>query len=127
MADKNIFKIMNSYLPPILYAGMIFLLSSRSYDTISLKHGMDKAAHLILYLGLGYVVLRALRKSGRESGADHWALWIALFYGMTDEYHQSFVPGRQPDMMDILYDGLGGFLSVVFCRIADRQRWPIWF
>lgn len=120
-------KIVNIYLPPISYACLIFFLSSRSFDSVNVQPGMDKVAHLILYTGFGYVVLRAFRKAGRQRMAGVWTVLIVMFYGMTDELHQYFVPGRQFEMFDLIFDSLGGCLALTFSMVADRKGWPIWF
>src|SRR5690554_1445660 len=35
------------------------------------------------------------------------AFVVAVLYGVTDEVHQAFVPGRQPDVLDVLTDAVG--------------------
>ena len=42
------------------------------------------------------------------------AAGICLLYAMTDEFHQGFVDGRSPKVMDVLIDTAGGFSGVVF-------------
>jgi len=116
----------DTWLPPILYAIMIFLLSSRNYETIHLEHETDKLVHLLLYGGFGYLLLRAFHKERPGSARNVWVLLIVLLYGVSDELHQSFVPGRSVEVLDILFDGLGGVLAVIFGNVADRMGWKIW-
>ena len=40
-----------------------------------------------------------------------WALVLAIFYGVTDEYHQSFTQGREARIRDIGFDGIGATLG----------------
>lgn len=120
-------RVLNVYLLPFLYAGMIFSLSSRSYASVHLTHGLDKVTHLICYAGFGYVLLRAFRKAGKRDFVAVWAVLIVVLYGVSDEFHQTFVPGRDFELWDIVFDGLGGLLAAGFCGLADRFGWPIWF
>jgi len=71
----------------------------------------DKVVHLGLYAVLGL----ALAWAGRESGWNRPFLLLALGfgYGVLDEWHQSFVPGRDPSFGDLLADGVGVALGVL--------------
>lgn len=44
-------------------------------------------------------------------------VFICILYGITDEYHQSFIPGRTPDLLDIRNDTIGALLAMVVVRI----------
>jgi len=123
---KKAVVFLDLYLPPVCYAGLIFLLSSRNYPSVNLSHGLDKVVHLSLYSGFGYLVLRALRRTYQPRQAKLLCLMIVFLYGITDEFHQSFVPGRSFEVLDMASDGLGGVLAVVICSLADRYGWPIW-
>jgi len=45
------------------------------------------------------------------------AIWlsilIAFLYGLTDEFHQSFTPGREPRIRDVAFDTIGASLSML--------------
>ena len=51
-----------------------------------------------------------------------YAIGIATLYGVIDEVHQHFVPGREPDVLDVITDFLG---AVVFVMLVPRlyQKW----
>lgn len=50
-----------------------------------------------------------------------YAIAIATLYGLLDEFHQRYVPGRQPDLMDVLVDFLGATAFVLIIpRLYDR-------
>lgn len=123
----NIIKWTDSYLPPMLYALLIFLLSSKSHPSVDLGHGLDKGVHCLVYAGFGYLVLRAFRKSSRNRPANLLTVIIVILYGISDEFHQALVPGRHFEVLDMVFDGLGGLFAVTFSSVADRYRWPIWF
>jgi VanZ family protein len=50
---------------------------------------------------------------------------LVTAYGITDEYHQLFVPGRNASGWDILADGLGGFLAALMLFWWDRRTMKI--
>ncbi len=85
--------------------------------------------HSIGYALLGALLLRALAR-GRLSGVT-WgralaAIALATLYGVSDEAHQSFVPGRSPDRFDVLADCVGAALAVMLCAAAaGARRWGI--
>jgi VanZ family protein len=88
---------------------MIFGLSSLSRlppppGGLSFYH-----VHFAVYAGLAVVTARATGKGFRHVSwrAVIGAIVIAALYGVSDEYHQLFVPGRTFDVLDMLADALG--------------------
>ena len=48
---------------------------------------------------------------------------IATLYGISDEMHQSFTPGRSPDAFDVIADAVGATLGALVCvAIVARRR-----
>jgi VanZ family protein len=45
------------------------------------------------------------------------ALAIVLGYAVLDEIHQGFVPGRDPSVLDFVFDTAGGFLGILAYRV----------
>jgi VanZ family protein len=72
-----------------------------------LFHGEDKVAHLVLYAVLG--VALAWGRSRRHPSAPHPAtLWgVGFLYGVSDELHQAFTPGRDVSLGDLAADAVG--------------------
>jgi len=98
------------------YAGLIFYLSSLSAPAPWLTvHVWDKALHCTEYAGLGALLALALAEttSLRPAALLLAAAALATFYGATDEFHQSFVPGRNADWHDLLADCIGGTLGAM--------------
>jgi VanZ family protein len=69
--------------------------------------------HVGAYAGLGFITARALAKGIRavSLGAVLGASVISALYGVSDEYHQTFVPGRTFERLDILADALGSVVG----------------
>lgn len=103
---------------------VIFYLSSipqRDLPTIDFPF-IDKIVHLGIYGALGFVISRALTSRMRHDVS--WeryrsriflAVLIATLYGITDEFHQSFVPGRSVEALDVLADTVGATLGGLLC------------
>ena len=96
------------------YMAVLFGLSSLS--TIPSPPGQFTYydVHLVAYAGLASVTARALAR-GRLRNVT-WrvvcgAVAISSLYGVTDEYHQLFVPGRSFDVLDMLADALGSIVG----------------
>jgi len=104
------------YLAPFLfYCLLIFSLSAQS-DLASVSPGEvpDKIAHLLEYAGFGFLLMRLLRYLEPEAEYVKHLIWVlsaALIYGLSDEFHQYYVPNREFSWMDLLADGAGGYLG----------------
>lgn len=67
----------------------------------------DKAVHMILYAGFGLSLYLTMRNSTIQTFESHPYLFAILFgilYGASDEFHQSFVPGRTASLADFFAD-----------------------
>jgi VanZ family protein len=66
-------------------------------------------AHIAAYAGLGALTARATAGGLRDASwrAVSIAILISSLYGVSDEYHQMFVPGRSFDVLDMLADAIG--------------------
>ncbi|WP_457637792.1 VanZ family protein [Oceanithermus sp.] len=98
----------------LVWALVIFAASSLPGSAVGLASPWDKLAHALTYAVLAWL----LRRSGLKPLA---ALVLTVAYGLSDEWHQSFVPGRCPDLADLLADATGGFLAI-FCPELRNLR-----
>ena len=94
----------------------IFILSSSTDPGPIVPPGIsDKTLHAIGYGVLGLLLLRGLAQArlvGVTTGRGFAAVLIAVLYGITDEIHQHFVPGRTSDALDVAADALGAAIAV---------------
>ena len=102
---------------------LIFFLSAQtSLQAPPLFPGSDLLAHAVFYAVLGVFLARSLMPQRVMTWKRVMLLTILVTaYGITDEYHQSFVPGRDASGWDILADGLGGFLAAWMLFWWDRR------
>jgi VanZ family protein len=85
----------------------------------------DKTAHLGAYAVLGVLLMRSIsgvRWDGCTASAAVMAWGLATAYGLTDEWHQLFVPGRMPSTGDIVADTAGAAIGVVAVLGLARTR-----
>ena len=87
----------------------------------------DKFAHVILYLGLGLLLNPTLNSSKNEVLSKYAAplsLLIGTLYGVTDEFHQYFVPYRSASSMDLFADFMGLlFAQLLILFYFGTKRW----
>ncbi len=99
----------------LAWMGVIFWLSAQPDLPHAPEPWLDtvvkKTGHAVLYGVLAWLYLRALQGDGPPSGRTRLlALGLAVLYAVTDEVHQSFVPGRRPSLWDVVIDGVGAGL-----------------
>jgi VanZ family protein len=117
MREKKINKIITNWLPVLVWASVIFLFSSRPTTPVSEIHWRDfivkKTAHIIEYGIFSTLIYRALKESGVDKKrAGIIAVFLAVSYGFTDEFHQSFTPGRDPRLRDVIFDTIGSIAAI---------------
>ena len=103
--------------PVAAYMAFIFVVSAQSQPPLPPQIS-DKQGHSLGYMGLAVTVGRALaggiaRGTSLPAAAAAWG--IASAYGATDEWHQSFVPGRSADVHDWFADTAGALLGAGAC------------
>src|ERR671924_1611967 len=100
---------LNAWIPAVLWAGLIFTLSSVPdlgtglglWDLV-----LRKLAHAAEYAVFGALLHRALRR-------EPAAIALAWLYAVTDEVHQSFVTGRHGSPVDWAVDAAGAAIGVL--------------
>lgn len=151
ITSRKQFKIIVSCAAAILWMLLIFYLSSQTSESSnsmstgitevimnfvdrvvpeveieleSFNHIVRKYAHFVAYLVLGVLVLNAHIISGRnEKRALLSTLVICVLYAISDEIHQAFVPGRGPQVKDVLIDSAGALVGIVIYFIPSKIKW----
>lgn len=104
--------------PVALWAGLIFFASSLS-DPGPAGRIPDWITHGAAYFVLAGLVARALAGGlGRPLPLRHAlaAVFAVTLYGLSDEWHQSGVPGRDPSAGDVAKDAGGAVLGASLVR-----------
>jgi len=114
---------MRYWVPVILYAGLIFTVSSFPLPPPKVEIPfIDKLIHLIEYGILGFLFYRALRVSRLAKQVFILAIIFSILYALSDEIHQYFVPGREFDLWDLAADSLGIVLVALY---LNRRQNPV--
>ena len=145
------FIFLQSALPADLSSqesGVIVDLIMRFFESIlpvgreEVVFAVRKGAHFTEYLILGAVLAQAVKEwnsesklSGVPSGAGAapdprmsaaggaLAAWlIGTVYAVTDEFHQSFVPGRSCELRDVMIDSCGVLTGVLLATLVGWIR-----
>ena len=115
------------YIPMIAVMGIIFFLSSRPGDSLNLPDipDLDKILHVLAYGVLGLTIFFAVPEGKYRSNPcriSFMVVLICLLYGISDEFHQSFVPNRMPSVLDLVADTTGALLAAFVWFIMKQQR-----
>lgn len=111
-------------VPCILCMAIIFKLSSLTNEQLEdFPYIWDKLAHFCEYATLAGCY--AMLWTRNEWSKRQWLRVIvvgvlALLYGCTDEYHQSFVEGRDSSVLDLVADLTGGLVGGVVYAVVTR-------
>lgn len=108
--------------------GIIFYLSNLPGDSIRLPlfPGIDKLAHFLAYGCLAGTFVYGLQPHfntfNKKIVAAVIVVAFCVLFGISDEYHQSFIPGRFVSFWDLMADGLGALLVVAWWLQKVRPR-----
>lgn len=91
------------WVPVVAWMGLIFVFSHQP-GPVSQRLAASTPVRKLAHLG-EYAVLGAL--AGRAAGRPLPALALGAAYAATDEWHQTFVPGRSGQAADVLLDSAG--------------------
>ncbi len=112
------------WLPAIVLMTAIFLFSSTPSSGLP-DYGfwdrlVKKGGHVIGYALLALSYWYWLRFDPKKG----WLAWLlAVLFAATDEFHQSFTPGRHPSPLDVvIYDNLGALLAVLITGWVLKRK-----
>ncbi len=88
-----------------------------------IHYGVRKTAHFVEYTVLGFLMWRALRAEGAGPPRQFFlALALCALYAASDEFHQSFVKGREASVRDVLIDSSGAAFGLALFRSLKLRR-----
>lgn len=130
-----------NYALLVLWALVIFYLSSEGHDASSgrsdsivevvrsigatapadvISFWVRKSAHTVAYFIFGILAYRVMRGHGLAlKPALGLAVLTVLIYAVSDEFHQSFVPGRSAEVRDVLIDTTAGTVGASLYATID--------
>jgi VanZ family protein len=124
--DSKMKRFVRYHLPAILYAALIICLSSipdLGKPQLAVL-SIDKLLHFGEYAIFAILIFRSFSNVSSRLGSRYVIylslLFIALF-ALFDELYQGYVPGRDPDVLDLLFDILGAALIIALMYIRGRR------
>jgi len=109
--------------PAVIWAAVLFLLSEMPPDSGGGEFPInDKVLHLGMYAVLGGALAWAGWRKGKTAALG--LILLGTAYGALDEWHQSFVPGRDPSGWDFVADGVGVVVGFFLLRTVLKAREP---
>ena len=109
----------------VAWMGLIFYLSAQPRLANVMPFGLpqfqDVIGHFTVYAVLAALLWWALRGAGVRHPL-FWALAATVLYSLTDEFHQSFVPNRNPDVFDLATDFAGAVSALLIVRWLSARR-----
>ena len=142
MKLKSLGKFFKVWYPSILIMVFIFIMSSFAATDSDRQSGfiinaitfafpelanvpflvniVRKSAHFIEYAILGFSVARSMKLSGAKHSFT--SVIACAIYASTDEFHQSFTPGRSSELKDVLLDTLGASFGILIYWLITHKK-----
>jgi len=106
---------------------LIFVISSFEVEVPGIRYFplRDKGIHFVEYAVLGW--LCAVASSRTWPTASAWrtaafAVFISVLWGLSDEIHQAFVPGRSSEVADVVADLFGSTVGAVGPHLLSNRK-----
>ena len=111
------------WLPAVAVMAGIFVLSHQSglsvSEDVNVERPLRVSGHLLAYATLAGLLLLPLARGASPRPRQALAAWVlAVAYGLTDEFHQSFVPDRNGRLDDVVTDAIGAAIGVAVAWIV---------
>ncbi len=113
-----------SWMITLIIAIIIFYLSSKTFQGSSKTGNLSIIYHFFAFFFLAVFLLISLIKGEIKNRALFvTGIILAILYGVSDEIHQFFVPGRVFSIFDILTNSTGILLAgVIYCTRCFRNQ-----
>ena len=115
-----------SWGPAIVWTAITFVVSHQ--PAVVIPFGTpDYVAHALNYAVLGVLLIWA--RAGGEwpvmtASLMAFAVVVAVLLGIADEFHQSFIPGREATVQDVMADAVGASAGVLVAAVVVRLWRP---
>ena len=121
--EKN--KKLLVYTPLVVYWIILFGATTLPAASMPSFGVVDKVNHLLAYFILAILLFLTLLFQQKVplslNKAAAYALIICSLYGMLDEVHQIFIPGRSAEFLDFLADACGALLGVLLMNYLVKK------
>jgi len=120
-------KIYFVYIPLVLYWCVLLVLTSIPGKYAPNIGVSDKIEHSGAYLVLAvlvnftYMFQRKIPEFYKKPVI--FTFFTIVFYGLVDEIHQMFIPGRMADVRDLIADVIGGIVGILIVQLIKKINW----
>ena len=104
----------------IFYISLVLYLSATPGDDLNWFSQLwkyDKVVHFVEYLGVGFLLINALKIQPLRKSHWKFALLFLFLFPLFDELLQYFSPRRIPDLMDGVADVIGGLTGAYLRKL----------
>ena len=116
------------FLPSIFIMSTVFFLSSKSSTgiggSLTQQFLIHKSLHIFVYSLLSVSFLYGFSKTSAKFNRRFQIVSVLFtyIYGITDEFHQSFVRGREGKFTDTIFDLVGALLGIYLYKIFRKYQ-----
>ena len=108
------------------YMALIFVISSFELEVPGIRHFplRDKGIHFLEYTVLGWLCAAASSRTWPSASAWRtaaFAVFISALWGLSDEIHQAFVPGRSSEVADVIADLFGSMAGAAASLLLSNR------
>jgi VanZ family protein len=105
---------------------LIFMISSFELEVPGIRHFplRDKGIHFLEYAVLGWLCAAASSRTWPSASAWRtaaFAVFISALWGLSDEIHQAFVPGRSSEVADVIADLFGSMAGAAASLLLSNR------
>lgn len=125
-------KIWMRWIPAIIWMLIIFYLSHQPAQNLESVFPFFQnffpfmksfnGGHFVAYFILAISFYWGLGRRYTNFRGKLFVVFLCIVYGLTDEYHQSFIVGRHPDMADLRNDTIGAAIAMIILSFPPLHR-----
>lgn len=135
MLLKSFLRSIIRFGPAVVWMAVIFYLSHRPGGELSSylpffqrffpQLTSFNAGHYVAYFVLAVAIYWALGPRYANWKGRLAAVVLSVLYGVTDEFHQMFVPDRTADWLDIRNDFIGALAAMILASVPPFRKWYV--
>jgi len=115
------------YIPLVLYWCVLLVLTSipgKYAPNIGVSDKIEHSgAYLVLAVLVNFTYMFQRKIPEFYNKPVIFTFFTIVFYGLVDEIHQMFIPGRMADVRDLIADAIGGIVGILIVQLIKKINW----